>query len=335
MPRALLLAGAALAAAGLLGTGVAAAASADEVPRGTVVRDVELGGLTRSEAVDRLDGSLTAERTTPVSLLAGGESLSLDPVRAGLELDVEATVDDAMDAGWAGRLRALVGAERDVTPVPAFDDVALTGALDELATSFDREPREGSISFDDKAEPVVVQPVIGRKLDVGGAAQAVRAAYLDPEVEVPVQLAEVETTPEEVQEAVETIAQPAMAAPITVDVEGDELVVEPVDLAAALTIGLVDGELVPQLDGAVLRERLTGRLVTVGPAGHRRHLRRVERHPGRRALQARPLGVRRRPARRGPDRADRPSAAPGVRAAHGVAARLTTGGRRRSRACAR
>jgi hypothetical protein len=77
--RALLLAGAALAAAGLLGTGVAAAASADEVPRGTVVRDVELGGLTRSEAVDRLDGSLTAERTTPVSLLAGGESLSLDP----------------------------------------------------------------------------------------------------------------------------------------------------------------------------------------------------------------------------------------------------------------
>jgi hypothetical protein len=163
-----------------------------------------------------------------------------------------------MDAGWAGRLRALVGAERDVTPVPAFDDVALTGALDELATSFDREPREGSISFDDKAEPVVVQPVIGRKLDVGGAAQAVRAAYLDPEVEVPVQLAEVETTPEEVQEAVETIAQPAMAAPITVDVEGDELVVEPVDLAAALTIGLVDGELVPQLDGAVLRERLTG-----------------------------------------------------------------------------
>jgi hypothetical protein len=313
------LAGAALVGFGLLGTGAARCGVRRRGPRGTVVRDVELGGLTRSEAVDRLDGSLTAERTTPVSLLAGGESLSLDPVRAGLELDVEATVDDAMDAGWAGRLRALVGAERDVTPVPAFDDVALTGALDELATSFDREPREGSISFDDKAEPVVVQPVIGRKLDVGGAAQAVRAAYLDPEVEVPVQLAEVETTPEEVQEAVETIAQPAMAAPITVDVEGDDLVVEPVDLAPALR---------SRWSTASWPRSWTARCCASGspaagdggPAGHRRQLRRVERHPGRRALQARPLGVRRGPARRGADRAHRPSAAPGLRAAVGVAA---------------
>jgi hypothetical protein len=63
--RAVLLAGAAVVGLGVLGTGVATAASADEVPRGTVVRDVDLGGLTRSEAVDKLDGSFTAERTGP------------------------------------------------------------------------------------------------------------------------------------------------------------------------------------------------------------------------------------------------------------------------------
>ena len=263
-PRALLLACAALVGVGVLGTGVAAAASADEVPRGTVVRDVDLGGLTRAQATERLDGSLTAERTTPIALLAGDEVLPLDPVAAGLQLDVEATVDEALDAGWATRLRSLVGGEREVVPVPAVDEVALGRSLGALATTFDREPREGSITFSEQAQPVVEQPVVGRALDVTGAAGAVREAYLAPEVEVPVELTEVETTPEEVQEAVESIAEPAVAAPITVDVEGDELVVEPVDLAPALAVRVVDGELTPQLDGALLRERLTGRLETVG-----------------------------------------------------------------------
>jgi vancomycin resistance protein YoaR len=157
-----------------------------------------------------------------------------------------------------------VGAEREVTPVADIDEAALAVALDGVATSFDRKPREGSIRFDEKAQPVVEQPVVGRALDVGGAAEAVREAFLEPEVEVPVEVTEVETTPEEVQEAVESIAKPAMAAPITVDAGGDELVVEPVDLAPALTIAVVDGELAPQLDGEVLHERLTGRLVRVG-----------------------------------------------------------------------
>jgi hypothetical protein len=221
MPRALLLAGAALAAAGLLGTGVAAAASADEVPRGTVVRDVDLGGLTRAEAVERLDGSFTAERTTPVSLLADGESLPLDPVRAGLR--ARRRGDRRRGAGRRlGRPAARAGGCRARGDAPSRPSTRRRwpSPWTWLATSFDREPREGSIRFDEKAQPVVEQPVVGRTLDVGGAAEAVRDSFLEPEVEVPVEVTEVETTPEEVQEAVESIAEPAMAAPITVDVAG-------------------------------------------------------------------------------------------------------------------
>lgn len=260
--RVLLLSGAAVLA--LAGIGVAVAGTGDGIPRGTTVRAVEIGGLSRAEAVSRLSTAFLTEQASPVSLVADGEVLQLDQAAAGLALDAEATVDEALDVGFLDRLGTFVGAGRDVAPVPAVDEAALTAALTSLAEGFDRQAREGSISFTAEAEPVPAAPVTGRTLDVDGAADAVVEDYLLLRVEVPVALDEVQTTDEDVQEALEQIAEPAVAAPITVDVEGDELVVEPVDLAPALTVGLADGALAPQLDGTVLREQLPGRLERIG-----------------------------------------------------------------------
>ena len=260
--RVLLLSSAAVLALAAVGIGLAG--TGDGIPRGTTVRAIEIGGLSRAEAVSRLSTAFDTEQASSVSLVADGEVLQLDQAAAGLTLDVDATVDEALDVGFLDRLRTVVGAGRDVDPVPAVDEAALTAALTALAEGFDREAREGSISFSPEAEPVPEAPVTGRALDVAGAADAVVEDYLSLRVEVPVELDEVETTDEDVREAVEQVAEPAVAAPITVDVEGDELLVEPVDLAPALTITAVDGELAPQLDGAVLRGQLTGRLEGVG-----------------------------------------------------------------------
>ncbi|MCY7365763.1 MAG: VanW family protein, partial [Frankiaceae bacterium] len=260
--RALLLSSAAVLALAAVGVGLAG--TGDGIPRGTTVRAVEVGGLSRAEAVSRLSTAFDTEQASSVSLVADGEVLQLDQTAAGLTLDVDATVDEALDVGFLDRLRTFVGAGRDVDPVPAVDEAALTASLTALAEGFDRAAREGSISFSPEAEPVPEAPVTGRALDVAGAADAVVEDYLSLRVEVPVELDEVSTTDEAVREALEQVAEPAVAAPITVDVEGDELVLEPVDLAPALTITAVDGELAPQLDGAVLREQLTGRLERVG-----------------------------------------------------------------------
>ena len=260
--RVLLLSSAAVLALAAVGIGLAG--TGDGIPRGTTVRAVDLGGLSRAEAVERLSGAFATEQASSVSLVADGEVLQLDQAAAGLTLDAEGTVDEALDVGFLDRLRTLVGAGRDVEPVPSVDDGALTAALTTLAEGFDRAAREGSISFTPAAEPVPEAPVTGRSLDVDGAADAVVGDYLSFRVEVPVELDEVETTNEDVREALEQVAEPAVAAPITVDVEGDELVVEPVDLAPALTVTAVDGELAPQLDGVVLREQLTGRLKVIG-----------------------------------------------------------------------
>ena len=133
--RALLLSSAAVLALAAVGVGLAG--TGDGIPRGTTVRAVEIGGLSRAEAVSRLSSAFDTEQASSVSLVADGEVLQLDQAAAGLTLDVDATVDEALDVGFLDRLRTFVGAGRDVDPVPAVDEAALTASLTALSQGFD------------------------------------------------------------------------------------------------------------------------------------------------------------------------------------------------------
>lgn len=265
MPSARVLLPAAVAAGVLvLGAGAALASSGDGVPPGTKVRGVDVGGLTRSAAVDRLSDAFATEETSSIALLADDEVLQLDPVAAGISLDVEATVDEAMDVGVLDRVLARLGSSRSVDPVPSYDSSRLRAALSELAEGFDREAREGAVRFTAEGVPVEARPITGRSLDLAGAEEALRSSYLSARVEVPVELDEVSTTAQDVRQARDEVALPAVAAPITIDVEGDPLVVEPIDIAKALSLEAVDGKITPRIRQDVLHERLEGRLRRVG-----------------------------------------------------------------------
>lgn len=263
--RTVLLVAGALLATALLGVGASVALAGDEVPDGTRVRALELGGLTRAEATDRLDGAFRTELTSPVSLVADGEVLTLDPARAGVSLDVAATVDSALDVGPLDRLTSLVRAGRDVEPVPAVDAAALRTELARLAKAFDRAPREGAVRFTAEPVPVPSLPRHGRVLDVAGAAEAVRDAFLDLRVEVPVDLTPVRTTAADVERVLREVALPAVAAPVTVTAPGGSVQLSPLDIAKALRIETsASGELTPRLLPAVLHDRVRERLRDVG-----------------------------------------------------------------------
>ena len=265
--RTLLIAGGALLATVVIGVGATAALAGDEVPRGTTVRAVEIGGLSRAEAVERLSGSFEADRAASVELVTDDEVLTLEPSRAGLELDADATVEDALDVGLFRRIGLLVGGGRDVDAVPSVDEAALTAELTLLAEGFDREPREGSIAFSDEAVPVETLPETGRELDLAGAATAVRENYLVPRIEVPSEVTAVQTTAEDVRQAVTEIAEPAMADSIAVTAAGGTVTVEPLDLAVALTIQTDDdGVLAPRLDAEELADAIGDRMDAVGTA---------------------------------------------------------------------
>jgi vancomycin resistance protein YoaR len=261
----LLLSCVAVGAVLVAGAGAALAATGEGVPDGTRVRGMDIGGLSQAEAVARVDGAFTAERTSSISLVAADAVLQLDPKKAGIDLDAEATVEEALDVGAFDRLKARLGAGRDVDPVPSYDEERLRLELERLKKQFDREPREGAVRFTPEAVPVEARPLTGRSLDVPGSIAALRSSYLQLRVEVPVEVEDVKTTPEQVRTVRDEVALPAVAAPVTVDVGGDPLVVEPIDIAKALRLEADDdGKIEPVLDAEVLHERVQGRLRTVG-----------------------------------------------------------------------
>ncbi|MCU0262881.1 MAG: hypothetical protein MUF09_04315, partial [Candidatus Nanopelagicales bacterium] len=77
------------------GYAAAVAAVSGDVPTGTSVRGVDIGGMTTEEAATTLEEELGEEAAAPIPVTAGEESQELDPAEAGLAVDWEATASQA------------------------------------------------------------------------------------------------------------------------------------------------------------------------------------------------------------------------------------------------
>ena len=253
-----------LSVAGVLLVWTAAyAAAGSGVPRGTTVLGVSIGGLDPAQAQRRLDRALADRTAEPVAVRVGDDDFEVDPVRAGLGVDVAATVDRAEGRTWnpAGLWRALTGGG-PVEPVTTAEDAALAAAMASLAERADEAPRDGDVVFEG-GEAAVVEPRPGRALEQEDAAAALRSAYLRDEepVELPVEQAEPGVGAEEAQRALEQFGRPALAAPVELVVGDTTVVIEPGILAPTLSMKADDEEvLTPRLDGAALKKALAPEL---------------------------------------------------------------------------
>ncbi len=263
--RALLIAAIALVA---VGSSAALASAGDRIPRGVDVAGIGVGGLSRAQAESTIDAGLRAQASKPLMLAADGDTLTIDPAASGLSVDVPATVARTLSAGPLDRLGGVLGVDRDVDLVVVVEPATLSAQLRRVAEGFDRPSVEGSITITSEAVPAAVEAVTGRELDIAGSVEAIGEQWLrtgSARLEVPVDVMPVRTSAQEVQRALEQVARPAVAAPITVDVEGDPLVVEPADIAQALRLEPdASGALVPRLLEDVLYEQVRYRLRTVG-----------------------------------------------------------------------
>jgi vancomycin resistance protein YoaR len=266
VPRSLLLAAGGVVVVGVVGLGATTAFAGDSVARGVHVADVDLGGQDRAQARRAIEAALAGRSTAAMAVLVDGVRKELHPAASGLSLDTAAVVDDAVSTGPIDRLRGLLGARREVAPRASVDEDALRTAVTRLKHQVDRKPREGAVRFRDGATPYALPPLTGRSLDLDGTVEAVRQAYLrsDRPVELPVEVAPVKSTAAGVQAALTTVAQPAVAAPIVLEVEGEPLEVRPADIAAGLTLEAdAAGVLAPKVDGAKVLASLGDRVDAV------------------------------------------------------------------------
>lgn len=206
-----------------------------EVPRGTVVAGVAVGGLRRGEAEATLRERLGPRTSRPVTLHAGDVETTLDPAAAGLRIDWPATLDRAGDQPLnpITRVASLFG-ERTVEVVPTQDRSALTTALDAMRATIDRGPVEGAIRFD-AATPVAIEPRPGQTLRLDRAVDVVAARWLDgATLEVPVDTSPVTVTHQGLSTALQRVARPASSTALVVPGRGRDAALPAADIGQVL-----------------------------------------------------------------------------------------------------
>jgi vancomycin resistance protein YoaR len=259
-----LLAGVALVVGGLYAA--AWAFAEDRLPRETTVAGVDVGGLRPDAAERELARALAEPMRAPVTLSVAGEVVTLDPVDAGLDVDIPASVGQVPTGrSWnpADLWETFVGGE-DYDAVVVVVDGLLEERLAEEATKVGESPVEGGVRFT-RSGPVPTYPRAGAALDVGAAAAAVTAAYPQAgPVELDLVPEPAEITREEVSRAMEEFANPAMSGPVTYVLGGERVVLRPPAYARALSMVAREGTLVPRLDGDRLMAAFRPAMRTVG-----------------------------------------------------------------------
>lgn len=259
---------AALLVAGYL---AAVAAVSGPVPQGTTVLGVDIGGRSQQEAVQTLESELATTAAAPIPVTAGETTTELDPAAVGLAPDWQATVERAsgLILNPVTLVRHLSG-QVEVEPETRVNTEALGQALDGLATVADVPATEPTITYSKKAVATLQPGKPGSSLDLAAATAVVAEGYLDPRstsLALPMTTVQPTVSAERAEEVLSGVAQPAVAAPVTVTIAKKEVVVPARVIADALTFAVADGTLEPALDGAALRAALADDLASLERPG--------------------------------------------------------------------
>ena len=235
----------------------------DKLPKNAVVAGVPVGGLSPSEAEQKLTSQLGARAAEPITVSVNDRKTTIDPGQAGLGLDVAASVAQA----GGGRSfdprhiwRVLTGgAVTDA--VTTADEVKLDAAVSALAETTDRPAENASLAFrradSGRVEVVQRKGSDGVQLDRAETADRVRAGYLHDQgpIEAVAAVTEPEISTAEVEQLATSFARPAVSGPVTLQADGaKEFEVTPTMIAASLTFAAQDGKLAPKLDAEALHE---------------------------------------------------------------------------------
>ncbi|MFF4715503.1 hypothetical protein ACFY2V_29550 [Streptomyces eurythermus] len=238
-----------------------------DVPKGTTVLGVDIGGGTRDDAVKKLDDAFGKRVDKPLKLAVGGKTVTLTPENAGLQFDYQATVSEAAHSDYnpVHVVGSLFGQKRVVAPVMPVDEEKLHAALQQAGGGSEAGAgvaTDGTIEFKSgKAVPVYGKA--GKAVDAEHSAQAVEQAYRalvetgsTTPVAVPTTTRQPTVSDAEVDRMMKEFAEPAMSGRVTVQVDPAHSVpFSPQNsLWKFLRVTAVNGKLVDKPDLAALKE---------------------------------------------------------------------------------
>jgi vancomycin resistance protein YoaR len=237
----------------LVGGGYAAAAYAagDQVPRGTTIAGVHVGGMSPAEARTALEDGLADRADEPITVSVDGRTRAVSPDEAGLAVDYAASIAAAGgERSWhPGRLWDYYAGGDDLEPVVTVAEDAMAATADDLDTWAGRPARDGDVRFTDGGVKVV-EPRAGQQVSADDVRAALEEAYLqdDATAEVSLSATQPDIDRADVDDAVGRFADPAVSAPVTLIFDKTPVRLMPGEFAPVLGMRPEGGTLVPELD---------------------------------------------------------------------------------------
>lgn len=172
-------------------------AYASRVFRGVSVLGVDIGGLSREDALEKLVSEIDLGRLEEeLTLKFGQDTWRLHPEQIEFRVDLDATVEKGISLSrevvflerWLKRA-TFSGLKRDIGLVVRYDERKLEAFLTALKSSIDREPVDARIGLDGK-KLLYMRSREGRRLDEEEAYQRILAALssTDRVVELPIEV---------------------------------------------------------------------------------------------------------------------------------------------------
>ncbi|WP_309131680.1 VanW family protein [Brevibacterium sp.] len=238
------------------------------VAPGTTVAGVDVGGKSAADAESSLETALAEKSQQDIELASGEATATLSPEKAGVGVDVDATIDQV--TGFT--LNPAVITDRlfgddEVAPVIRFDDEKFADEAPKVTQALEVEPVNAEVSYD-KTTPKLKDAVTGQKVDDKQLRSAVADNWLRSDGPISVDATEIEPdiTTAEAKEVVDGFAKEAVSRTLTVhakpgadadsDVKAGDLSIKPDVVAKTLGFEAKDSKLVPAFDEKALRKEV-------------------------------------------------------------------------------
>ena len=128
--------------------------ASSQLPAGTRVGGVDVGGLTQEEALERARGRVSALIARPAYVQLGERRYTLTPDEAGVRIDVQSAVRRAYAEGREGSFlsrgwRKLTGAKlaQDVPVKAVVDRLAIRRFVEGIAKEVGKKPVDASLNL--------------------------------------------------------------------------------------------------------------------------------------------------------------------------------------------
>ena len=222
------------------------AGATGNVPRGTTIAGVDVGGRDRFGAVRALTSGVSDALAEPITLQIGTVTTRVTPAEAGLSVDYVDSVANALGPrSWDPRdLWSYYSGGGRIDPVVNVDSAAMEALLTRLDSEAGQPPRDGAVSIADGTVDVT-RPREGATLDHEQAREAIVAAWSAGlhDLSLPLLYTAPTIDQGDVDRAVADLANPALSAPVTLGFAEKQVVLQPQDYTDVVTFVPRDGAL--------------------------------------------------------------------------------------------